>query len=125
MATAAAQIDRALLDFWGRVPAEYEGTTDEREAMIRLVTIWRRYDARTIAIQSLLEDLRRMERANRDSLEAMPPPIPTLPRSRPDRWPRASTRRCRSMSRPATAKSASAASGWRLPSTTPRPPPPG
>jgi hypothetical protein len=86
MATAAAQIDRALLDFWGRVPAEYEGTADEREAMIRLVTIWRRYDARTIAIQSLLEDLRRMERANRDSLEAMPPPIPTLPRSRPDRW---------------------------------------
>jgi len=86
MATAAAQIDRALLDFWGRVPIEYESTPEQREAIIRLVTIWRRYEGRALAIQSLLADLRRMERANRNSVDAMPPPMPALPKSRPDRW---------------------------------------
>lgn len=86
MAAAAAQIDRALLSFWNRVPTTYKGITDQREALLRTVTIWRRRDNRIAAIQSLFEDLRRMERANRDSVEAMPPPAPAVLPTRPTRW---------------------------------------
>ncbi|MDB9529406.1 D-Ala-D-Ala carboxypeptidase family metallohydrolase [Oscillatoria sp. CS-180] len=86
MAVAAAQIDRALLNFWNRVPTLYDGATDQREAILRVVTIWRHMDARIPTIQSLFEDLKRMERANKDSVEAMPPPVPSVLPSRPDRW---------------------------------------
>jgi len=86
MAAAAAQLDRALLTFWADVPTRYEGTENQREALIRLVTIWRRMEGRIPAIQSLFDDLRRMERANRNSVDAMPPPVSRVPPPRPDRW---------------------------------------
>ncbi|MEO0986835.1 MAG: D-Ala-D-Ala carboxypeptidase family metallohydrolase [Cyanobacteria bacterium J06639_14] len=86
MAQAAAQIDRALLDFWTTVPAKYMGSSDEREAMLRLITIWRRMEGRLPTIQSLFEDLRQMAQANRDSVDAMPPPRPAPLPSRPQRW---------------------------------------
>ncbi|MGF1521034.1 MAG: D-Ala-D-Ala carboxypeptidase family metallohydrolase [Leptolyngbyaceae cyanobacterium] len=86
MAQAAAQIDRALLDFWATVPTQYSGTADEREAVLRLVTIWRRMEGRLPTVQSLFEDLRQMAQANRDSVEAMPPPRPAPLPPRPDRW---------------------------------------
>ncbi|MBE7381228.1 MAG: peptidase M15A [Leptolyngbya sp. SIO1E4] len=86
MAQAAAQIDRALLNFWSAVPTRYEGISDHREAMLRLVTIWRRMEGRIPAIQSLFDDVRRMERANRDSIDAMPPPPPRPLPTRPARW---------------------------------------
>ena len=86
MARAAAQIDRALLGFWQRVPMDYDGSDQQREALIRLVQIWRRQDGRTATIQSLFDDLRRMERANRDSIDAMPKPQPPPLPTRPSRW---------------------------------------
>ncbi len=86
IAQVASQLDRALLDFWMAVPTLYEGDNDRREALIRLVTIWRRMDGRIPAIQSLFNDLRQMERARRDALEAMPAPIPAIPQNRPHQW---------------------------------------
>jgi len=86
IAQVANQLDRALLDFWMTVPTLYDGDDDHREALIRLVTIWRRMDGRIPAIQSLFNDLRQMERARRDSLAAMPAPIPATPPRRPERW---------------------------------------
>lgn len=86
MTAIAAQLDRGLLDFCQTMPTVYDGTTDRREALIRLVTIWRRMDGRIPAIQSLLNDLRQMERAHRLALEAMPAPVPAVPPQRPDRW---------------------------------------
>ncbi|MBF2037474.1 MAG: peptidase M15A [Leptolyngbyaceae cyanobacterium T60_A2020_046] len=86
MAAAAAQIDRALLQFWDSVPTRYAGTTQQREALIRLVMIWRRLEGRIPAVQSLFEDVRRMERANRNAIEAMPAPEPPPLPARPARW---------------------------------------
>jgi hypothetical protein len=86
MAAAAAQIDQALLAFWQRVPVRYDGTDIQREALIRLVQIWRRLEGRTPTVQSLFDDLRRMERANRDSMDAMPAPVPVPLPTRPARW---------------------------------------
>lgn len=86
IAQVAAQLDRALLDFWTMVPSIYQGDSARREALIRLVTIWRRMEGRIPAIQSLFNDLRQMERASRTALEAMPAPVPAIPPRRPDRW---------------------------------------
>ncbi|HEY9888601.1 MAG TPA: D-Ala-D-Ala carboxypeptidase family metallohydrolase [Candidatus Obscuribacterales bacterium] len=86
MALAATQIDRALLDFWRAVPTQYDGAPEQREALIRLVMIWRRLEGRTLALQSLLEDVRHLERANRNTVEAMPAPVPAVPPTRPARW---------------------------------------
>ncbi|MEM8545411.1 MAG: D-Ala-D-Ala carboxypeptidase family metallohydrolase [Cyanobacteria bacterium P01_H01_bin.119] len=86
LAQAAAQIDRALLDFFGQVPATYQEQDDQREALIRLVQIWRKLESRTQAIQSLFDDLRRMAQAARDSQDAPPAPKPVIRPARPDRW---------------------------------------
>ena len=86
MAQAAIQIDQALLNFWGTVPTLYDGTPDQQEAILSLVMIWRRIDSRIAVIQSLFEDLRRMELANRDAIDAMPLPNPRPLLTRPDHW---------------------------------------
>jgi hypothetical protein len=86
MKTIADQLDRRLLDFWQKVAAEYEGTPEQREALIRLVTIWRKLENRQMGIQSLLADIQRMERANRDAIDAMPPPVPPRLPARPAKW---------------------------------------
>lgn len=83
---SARQIDRALLDFVEKIPRLYEETEEQREALIRLVQIWRRRENRTATIQSLFEDLRQMARADRNSPDAMPRPkaLPLPPR--PAKW---------------------------------------
>jgi hypothetical protein len=86
LATAAAQLDRELLSFLERVPQTYQETTTQREALIRLVQIWRRLEGRTSAVQSLLEDVRQMQRAARNAVESMPPPRPVVTPPRPARW---------------------------------------
>lgn len=83
---AARQLDRELIEFIKRIPYTYEETPEQREALIRLVQLWRGLGVREQTIQALFEDIRRMERARRDSVDAPPPPEPPpLPR-RPDRW---------------------------------------
>ncbi|NEP19601.1 MAG: peptidase M15A [Leptolyngbya sp. SIO4C1] len=86
LANAAARIDKALLAFLEELPKSYKETEEQREALIRLVQIWRKLDRRISAIQSLFEDVRRMSRAARTSIEAPPPPKPILIPPRPARW---------------------------------------
>ncbi|HEY9737282.1 MAG TPA: D-Ala-D-Ala carboxypeptidase family metallohydrolase [Trichocoleus sp.] len=83
---SARQVDRALLSFIAQVPQTYRETPEQREALIRLVQIWRRLDNRIATIQSLFEDLRRMARAERNSPDAMPAPKPAPAPPRPARW---------------------------------------
>jgi hypothetical protein len=83
---AARQLDRELVEFIKTIPYTYEETPAQREALIRLVQLWRGLGVREQTIQSLFDDIRRMERARRDSVDAPPKPEPPpLPR-RPDRW---------------------------------------
>jgi hypothetical protein len=86
LATAAAQLDRELLDFLKRLPTNYRETEQQREALIRLVQLWRGLEGREKCIQTLLDDLRRMERARRDSPDAPPRPEPLPLPPRPNRW---------------------------------------
>jgi hypothetical protein len=83
---AATQLDRQLLSFIRRIPAYYAETDEQREALIRLVQIWRGLDMRDKTIQSLFEDLERMARASRDSPDAPPRPEPAPQPRRPERW---------------------------------------
>ncbi|HEY9630960.1 MAG TPA: peptidase M15A [Coleofasciculaceae cyanobacterium] len=82
---AAAQLDRALLDFIKRVPATYHASDRQREALIRLVQLWRGLEGRDRAIQALLDDVIRLEHPQRGT-DAPPSPEPIAAGSRPDRW---------------------------------------
>jgi hypothetical protein len=82
----AQTIDRALLNFVESIPTSYTETEIQREALIRLVQIWRRLEGRIPTIQSLFEDLRRLERAAATSPEAMPVPTAAPTPHRPDQW---------------------------------------
>ncbi|MCU0568784.1 MAG: D-Ala-D-Ala carboxypeptidase family metallohydrolase [Oculatellaceae cyanobacterium Prado106] len=86
LANAAAILDRELLQFVRRVPLSYQETEQQREALIRLIQLWRGLDSRDKCIQTLLEDLRRMESARRDSPDAPPRPEPLPLPPRPSRW---------------------------------------
>lgn len=82
----ARQLDRQLLDFIRRVPFLYEETERQREALIRLVQLWRGLSGREVAVRSLFDDLRRMNRARRDSQDAPPRPEAAPLPPRPARW---------------------------------------
>ncbi|MDA0268130.1 MAG: peptidase M15A [Cyanobacteria bacterium] len=86
LAHNAAQIDRALLAFLETVPIAYDGNGEQREALIRLVQGWQQLEGRQPTLQWLFEKLRRMERANRDGVDAMPSPHPQILPRRPTRW---------------------------------------
>jgi hypothetical protein len=83
---AATQLDRALLSFMRRVPVMYRETDQQREALVRLVQLWRGLDSREKALQSLLEDVRRMQQAERGATDAAPAPEPEPLPPRPARW---------------------------------------
>ncbi|MEM9905306.1 MAG: D-Ala-D-Ala carboxypeptidase family metallohydrolase [Cyanobacteria bacterium P01_D01_bin.44] len=85
---AAARVDKALLAFVDNLPKNYKETEEQREALIRLVQIWRKLDRRLNAIQALFDDVRRMSRAARTSVEAPPSPKPLVIPPRPSRWTR-------------------------------------
>lgn len=84
--TAAKQLDQQLLDFVKRIPYTYQETPQQREALIRLVQLWRDLGVREQTIQSLFNDIRRMQQARRDSIDAPPKPEPAPQPRRPDRW---------------------------------------
>ncbi|MEM9267269.1 MAG: peptidase M15A, partial [Cyanobacteria bacterium P01_F01_bin.13] len=86
LAEAAKRVDEALLTFVEGIPQAYKEIEEQREALIRLVQIWRKLDRRIDAIQSLFDDVRSMTRANRDSIEAPPTPKPAPLPTRPGRW---------------------------------------
>ncbi len=83
---SARTLDRALLDFAAAIPTDYTPTEPQREALIRLVQIWRRLEGRIPTLQALFEDVRRLERAAPSSPEAMPAPVPAPQPPRPERW---------------------------------------
>ncbi|MBD2579814.1 D-Ala-D-Ala carboxypeptidase family metallohydrolase [Oscillatoria sp. FACHB-1406] len=78
----AAQLDRELLAFLRRIPKAYKETDHQREALIRLVQLWRGFETRNRAIDSLAEDLKRLDR---EKPQTAPKPIVLIPR-RPERW---------------------------------------
>jgi hypothetical protein len=83
---AAAQLDRALVEFVRRIPVTYQESHSQREALIRLVQLWQGLETRDTAIQVLLEQMRRMEKAHRTSPDAPPQPQPIALPPRPDQW---------------------------------------
>ena len=86
LAAAAKRVDQSLLTFMDEIPKVYKEIEEQREALIRLVQIWRKLDRRVDAIQSLFDDVRSMTRANRDSVDAAPAPKPAPLPTRPARW---------------------------------------
>ena len=86
MMNLATQLDRELLTFVRRLPGEYKEFDHQREALIRLVQLWRNLPTRNQAIQSLLEDQKRLEAARRNAQEAAPKPVPVIVPKRPARW---------------------------------------
>lgn len=86
LADAAALLDRQLVAFIKRIPANYTETPAQREALIRLVQLWRNLDMRDKTIQSLLEDVQRMSQAQKDSADLPPKPEPLPLPPRPARW---------------------------------------
>ncbi len=83
---AATQLDRQLVAFIRRLPNNYGETEQQREALLRLVQIWRGLDMRDKTIQSLFEDLQRMAQAKPGSQDAPPSPEPNPLPPRPARW---------------------------------------
>ena len=82
----AAQLDRELVNFMRRVPGAYQEKALQRDALIRLVQLWRGLDSREKTLQALLDDVRRMQDARRGSTDASPPPQPPPAPARPSRW---------------------------------------
>ncbi|MEM9452363.1 MAG: D-Ala-D-Ala carboxypeptidase family metallohydrolase [Cyanobacteria bacterium P01_E01_bin.6] len=76
----AQQIDRELVAFIRRIPGAYGEKPEQREALLRLAQLWRQLGMREAVVQSLLDDVKRMER------ERPAPPRPTPPLMRPPRW---------------------------------------
>ncbi len=86
LASTAHQIDRTLLEFVRRLPILYQEIDYQREALIRLVQLWRDLETRTQAVQSLFEDLKQLGNARRESVEAAPKPISFILSKRPEKW---------------------------------------
>jgi hypothetical protein len=86
MVNLATQLDRELLNFIHRVPGDYEELDYQRDALIRLVQLWRNLPSSNRTIQSLLEDQKRLEGVGNNPKEAPPKPMPVVILKRPDRW---------------------------------------
>lgn len=86
MVKLATQLDRELLTFLRLVPGEYKELDNQREALIRLVQLWRSLPTRNQTIQSLLEDQKRLTQARRTAKEAPPKPVPVVILKRPTHW---------------------------------------
>ncbi|MCW6038353.1 peptidase M15A [Spirulina subsalsa FACHB-351] len=81
----AMQLDHELLNFVRRVPSAYQEKNQQREALIRMVQLWRGLSTYNQAIESLSQDLQRIQQQRK---EAAPPPKPVtiVVPSRPARW---------------------------------------
>jgi hypothetical protein len=86
LANLAAQLDRELLSFVRRLPGAYQETDLQREALIRLVQIWRNLPTRNQAIQTLIEDRKRLDQSGRNTIDVAPRPEPIVIPKRPARW---------------------------------------
>lgn len=83
---AATQLDRELVNFIRRIPANYTQSDHQRQALVRLVQLWRETPTQTQVINSLVEEVKAMAAARPDTPEAPPKPKPVPPPPRPTRW---------------------------------------
>ncbi len=83
---AASQLDRELLNFIRRIPGNYGQTDHQRQALVRLVQLWRETPNQTQVINSLVEEVKAMATARPNTPEAPPKPKPVPPPPRPTRW---------------------------------------
>jgi hypothetical protein len=84
--STVSQLDRSLLDFIKRIPAQYQELEPQREALLRLVQMWQGFEGRDQTLQSLLDNLQRLENARRDSPDAIPKLEPAPLPPRPLHW---------------------------------------
>ena len=82
---ATALLDRELLAFVRRVGIYYQESDLQREALLKMVQIWRGIESRDQTIESLIFDLKQMNRARSGTPEAPPQPLTIVP-PRPQRW---------------------------------------
>lgn len=83
LANLAKQIDMKLTKLLRELPENYQETPTQREAIIRLVQLWRELPTRESAIASLEEDLKTLENEPQPTLDQ---PRPIILPSRPNRW---------------------------------------
>lgn len=81
----ATQLDRELNSFVRRIPQNYQENDQEREALIRLVQLWRNISTRNQTLQFLLEEQKNLEQIGTNTKPIFPKPLPTIPK-RPSRW---------------------------------------
>ncbi|MEM8642108.1 MAG: peptidase M15A [Cyanobacteria bacterium P01_G01_bin.54] len=78
--TVAQQLDRELLNFLDRIPHLYQASHQQREALVRLVQLWRELPTREQTLQSLAADHHQLG-------QTIPPFKLTLWRpQRPETW---------------------------------------
>lgn len=83
---AATQLDRELIEFIRRVPTSYRESDVQRQALVRLVQLWRETPSQAQVINSLVEEVKKMEAARPNTPEAAPKPQPPAPPPRPQSW---------------------------------------
>lgn len=82
----ATQLDRELLTFVKRLPGDYQELDYQRDALIRLIQLWRNLPNTNQTIQSLLEDQKRLNQASYNAQEAPPKPLSVVVSKRPTDW---------------------------------------
>ncbi|MCU0517372.1 MAG: peptidase M15A [Oscillatoria sp. Prado101] len=85
LTSAASGLDRELLEFVRRIPAEYKELDSQRQALIGLAQLWRELETFEQAVRSLFDDLKLMNRARAGDPVAPPRPVALVP-ARPERW---------------------------------------
>ncbi len=79
----AHQIDQELINFIKRIPGAYQETPQQRQALMRIVQLWRGFRTYKETIESLIEDLKNIEN---DSLAEEIKLLPLIIPPRPDHW---------------------------------------
>lgn len=77
--TATRQTDRALMDFIQRLPEQYSGSPSEQTALLHLAQLWYNTPTAEQTLQRLMQTLKQTETARRDSVDALPAPLPVQP----------------------------------------------
>lgn len=85
LVSLATQLDRELNSFVRRLPGSYQESDDQREALIRLVQLWRNISTRSQALQFLLEEQKNLEQTGSNTKQIFPKPLPIMSK-RPSSW---------------------------------------
>jgi len=75
------QLDRELINFVRAIPSTYQESDHQRQALVRLIQLWRKTPTQSQVINALVEDVKAMEAR---PIQPEPPPLPP----RPARWTR-------------------------------------